>query len=437
MHLGEQRAAWETFRKAFHLDPSYHYAGARLFDEQLRTGDLKGAAETLALLELHHPGPRTEAARTRIFSREGRKAEALQLLRELCFVDEAHSDALGVAAKAVANAGWEPEARKIYASALEDVKVNASVGTLWAEILGKRKYWLLSWGVNEIDPRSAAGRDARITLLEKAAETGRRRFVEKMLRRDGEALRESTRAWGAGSYALVTLQQFAEAVRWLSDWESRADAQPWMLFNLAYALHALGRHQDAHAVSSRAVTLHGDGTTARHYLCLAWDDAVRGDYETAARRLGDLPDKDGSPFFTVLRALVNAMVRVAKAAPDERANVYAQERRILRQPQWEALWNDPALRRMAKEGIRKMAGVGGKGPFRVGSIFPARRATGAGGVRLYGVFIAIVLINLIRACATMEPEEKPTPFKPHDGGGEDVNLQEIHDQLERLSAPRN
>jgi Flp pilus assembly protein TadD len=437
MHLGEQRAAWETFRKAFHLDPGYHYAGARLFDEQMRTGDLKGAAETLTLLELHHPGPRTEAARARVFSREGRKAEALQLLRELCFVDEAHSDALGVAARAVVDAGWESEARKIYASVLKDAKVNAGAGTLWAEILGKRKYWILNWGLDEIDPRSPAGRAARITLLEKAAETGRRRFVEKMLRRDGAALRESTRAWGAGSYALVTLQQFAAAVRWLDDWESRADAQPWMLFNLAYALHALGRHQEARAISLRAVTLHGDGTTARHHLCLAWDDAVRGDSEMAARRLGDLPDKDGSTFFTVLRALVNAMVRVAKAASDERANVYAQERRILRQPQWEALWNDPALRRMAKEGIRKMAGVGGKGPFRVGSIFPARRATGAGGVRLYGVFIAIVLINLIRACATMEPEEKPTPFKPHDGGGEDVNLQEIHDQLERLAAPRN
>jgi hypothetical protein len=311
------------------------------------------------------------------------------------------------------------------------------VGTLWAEILGGRKYWLLNWGLDKIDPRSPAGRAARITLLEKAAETGRRKFVEKMLRRDGEALRESTRAWGAGSYALVTLQQFDAAVRWLSDWESRADAQPWMLFNLAYALHALGRHREGQAVSLRAITLHGDDTTVRHHLCLAWDDAVRGDFEMAARRLGDLPDKDGAPFFTALRALVNAMVRVAKAAPDERANVYEQERRILRQPQWEALWNDPALRRMAKEGIRKMAATAKKGPFRVGSVFPARRAAGAGGVRLYGVFVAIVLINLIRACATMEPEEKPTPFKPHDDRGTGVNLQEIHDQLERLAAPRN
>jgi hypothetical protein len=56
---------------------------------------------------------------------------------------------------------------------------------------------------------------------------------------------------------------------------------------------------------------------------------------------------------------------------------------------------------------------------------------------LYGVFVAIVLINLIRACATMEPEEKPAPFKPPEHGGADVNLQEIHDQLERLAAPRN
>jgi hypothetical protein len=359
------------------------------------------------------------------------------LLRELCFVDEAHSDALGTAARAVIDAGWESEARKIYAAVLKDAKVNAGVGTLWAEILGRRKYWILSWGLHEIDPRSPAGRAARIALLEKAAETGRRRFVERMLRRDGEALRESTRAWGAGSYALVTLHRFHAAVRWLSDWESRADAQPWMLFNLVLALRALGRHQEAHAASLRAITLHGDDTTARHHLCLAWDDAVRGDYDTAARRLGDLPDKDASPFFMGLRALVNAMVRVAKAAPDGRADVYAQERRILRQPQWEALWNIAALRQMAKEGIRKMAGVARKGPFRVGSIFPAYRATGAGGGRLYGVFVAIVLINLIRACATMEPENKPAPPKALGGGGEEVNLQEIHDQLERLAAPRD
>jgi hypothetical protein len=56
---------------------------------------------------------------------------------------------------------------------------------------------------------------------------------------------------------------------------------------------------------------------------------------------------------------------------------------------------------------------------------------------LYGVFVAIVLINLIRACATMEPENKPAPPKALGGGGEEVNLQEIHDQLERLAAPRD
>lgn len=398
LQIGESRAAWDTFRKAFNLDPDYQYAGTRLFDAQLRSGDLKGAEETLALLELHHPGASTNASRVRLLCRLGRKEEALSLFREICFTDRRHSAALVEAADAISEAGWETMAMKLYGEILHAPTVNPDVGALWARVLCKRKYWISGHGLASLDPRSPVGRAARIVLLEKAAETGRRKFVKRLLRRDGAALREDTRAWGAGGYALATLQEASEGVRWLADWKGHPDAEPWMLYNLALLLRAFDRHVEARAVSIHATSLHGDHTTPSHHLFLAWDEAVGGAFDLAKQRLDALPRDEGSLYDTMLRAVVGAMISVGQVPPSGKAAVYESERVVLQQASWRPHWNDVGLSHLAREGIRVMAESAKKKPFRVGTGMPFFRLTSEP-VSWFWILLGFALIQVIRACS--------------------------------------
>jgi len=406
VRLGRSREGWKTLRKAFHIDPGYQFAGRRLFDEYMRTGDLKSATEILHLLEIHHPGAHTEAGRIRMLCRDRKKTEALAGLRHLCLQKQADAGALFQADEAIGQVGWGGDARHIYRSLLSDPQANAAVGTLLGNILAKRKYWLTDGGLSATDPSTPIGHSIRVAMLDKAAATGRRKFVEKILRRDGEALRGATRSWGAGGYALATFRKYSATVDWLSDWRSRADAEPWMLNNLAISLRALKRDQEAHEVSLHAVGLRGDQTTPKHHLFLAWDEMMRGEVAAAESRMKKLP-KDGKANFESMHALVTAMIKVAKVSTDERVMIYKRESSILRQDAWKAIWSDPCFHHIGKEGMRMMAQLAGKKPYRLGGT-PLnrwqRRTVTSVPVRVWGIlafWVIMILNSLLHSCSSI------------------------------------
>lgn len=403
---GDRRAGWETLRKAFHLDPSYRFAGACLFEEYLRTGDRKKAEEILRVMEVHHPGPETDAARVALLCRHGKKAEALDWLRKLCIVSETHTAALMEAGDAVVKAGWEGEARAIYRSLLKDPQVNPGVGKILGEILARRKYWLTDGGLSSTDARSAVGRAIRVALLDKAAETGRRGFVEKILRRDAEALRGDIRSWASGGYSLARLHRFREAADWMSDWRERNDAMPWMLNNLAISLRALKRDEEAHEVSLRAVTLRGDQTTLKHHLLLAWDEVMGGEIAAAESRLDKLPHSTES-IPTCLRTLVSTMIKVSKASSSDRLAIYKRECSILRQDGWRSVWNDPCCHHVGNEGVRMMARLAGKRPYRLGGrlvmTWPRRLNTVRSRNFWIWIWVLFLLSTLAHSCSQVSP----------------------------------
>ncbi len=89
-------------------------------------------------------------------------------------------------------------------------------------------------------------------------------------------LRRHDETWGSVAYALTTLRQHEKAVEWTQDWQTRSDAQSWMLLNRAVSLRNLNRDEEAAPIHRHALTLRGDNCTARHALWLALDAALSG-----------------------------------------------------------------------------------------------------------------------------------------------------------------
>ena len=72
--------------------------------------------------------------------------------------------------------------------------------------------------------------------------------------------------------------------RWLSDWDQRPSAQPWMLNNLAVAQQMLGRREEFDSVARHVLSLpQHDDSVQRFHLWAALDAALSGQPEAAAR----------------------------------------------------------------------------------------------------------------------------------------------------------
>jgi hypothetical protein len=225
--------------------------------------------------------------------------------------------------------------------------------------------------------------------------------VRDLIKREGTELARDTRCWGQAGYAFTTLGLYKEAAAWLADWRERKDAEPWMVFNLAYALRHLGRDEEANEVSRQVLEGCGDHTSGDHRLFLAWDDAIAGRLAEAKASLAQLPEQGGVSFYTVLRGLVAALVAVLSREPAASGPEFASQKILLRQQAWEPHFNNPLLRRYGRSAVARLAAHSGKKPYRLGSFFESSSFRGGGDGRIWGVvvfFLFLLLSQFLRSC---------------------------------------
>ena len=133
-------------------------------------------------------------------------------------------------------------------------------------------------------------------------------------------LRGDTRRWGMIGHALSLAQDDAVLADWMHDWSARADAEPWMLLNLALGLRGLERTDEAAQVSRHAVQLKPDYTVPYHQAWLALDAAFAGDREAVEDFLDEGAKLDA------YHQLIAAMAEAILIARDGAANAFAEAR---------------------------------------------------------------------------------------------------------------
>jgi tetratricopeptide (TPR) repeat protein len=306
---GDRAAAQKSFAAAFQISPTDVHAAHNLFDLQLKSADLKGAAETLRVMQLHQPGAATQTTEIFLLLRRSEIKAANALLEQISSGADPDAWPVDAAADAYRRAGQGAKALKIFKRAIKAGACNPQVGAAAINLLAARRalfsaVWLFfRFKPGELQRRAAA------PLVHGLASARSKTLLRWLLWRRRQTLRQDDEAWGKVGYALSHFNLQKQAAAWLSDWRSRCNVQPWMLFNLCLALRQNGLYPEATEVVRYAVQKWGHREGAADLrLFLAVEDALAGEVASAQEHLKRVSIRDTVAYDQDLLALARALV---------------------------------------------------------------------------------------------------------------------------------
>jgi tetratricopeptide (TPR) repeat protein len=323
----DRPAAQKSFAAALQIDPTDVQAAHNLFDLQLKSADLTGAAGTLRIMQMHQPGTATMAVEIILLLRKNEKKAARTLLEKLCTATDPDAWPLNAASDAFRRANQSSVALKVYKQALKSGACNPQTATAAIQLLlARQKFLSAVWLFFRLRPGELQRR-AAAPLVQGLAEAKAKLMFSWLLWRRRSVLAADDAAWGQVGFALSNFRSSKAATLWLSDWRSRRDVQPWMLFNLCLGLRQLGRYPESTEVVRYAVQKwgHREGS-ADLRLFLAVEDALAGDIAGAQEHLQRVSIRQKVAYDQDLLALAKALVEFQQAPAAERVKQFKAAR---------------------------------------------------------------------------------------------------------------
>ncbi len=310
---GDRGRAGASFARALELSPGYEFAGFWLFDLRLEDGELDAAAETLAHLQSHVGGPFTLGRAAQLSARRKDEAGASGILLGLSQSAETEPWPFEAAMKAMKEAGWAAAAERLLRREIGTPGVNPLAAEAWMKACAERGEWKeCREGLDSLRAAPPAWTRAAGEYLERLAAKRRTSDLRAFLKSERDRLAADDRSWGSAGYALNEAGLEREAVEWLSGWRDRKDVKPWMLLNLAVSLRAIGRSEEARAVSAAALGHPSDHATPDHRLWVAFEEA----FEEGPASSPSVDVDALKPFYRCLRLLTLAVLEARKGAFD-------------------------------------------------------------------------------------------------------------------------
>jgi predicted Zn-dependent protease len=330
-NLGDRRGAAADFARAFDIDPAFEVAGLNLVSEQLATGDVAGAARTLAKLGEHADGPVVKLRAVQVACRQGDADAAVGQFHALAADAGAGRGVLREAIQAFDAEGWGARLTSELKDEAFAEGANPALAGLWAErAAAAGSLDEVTDRVAELMTRNpAAGRELVLAYAWALAEGGKP--VQGVIQKYSEVLRADDSAWARAGGALAAAGHPALAAAWLADYRDRDGLEPWMLRPLAAAYRALDQDDKALDVCRAAVKLGGaEDPLADFRAWLAVDLALSGQADEAEgqiARIDAAPLGDGP---RLVLALAEAVVMVLRAGPGGKAAAFAEAKDHLR-----------------------------------------------------------------------------------------------------------
>ncbi len=326
-NVGDRRGALADFQKAMELDPAFEAAGISLIGEQLATGDIDGAARSLANVQIHTDGPLVRLRAVQVACRLGDSELARERFRDLCTDSDVSRGVLRDAVNAFDSEGWGPKLTVDLKELAFTDGATPDVAGLWAERLveagsidavADRLPELLSH-----DPE--AGREAVLAYTRALALAGKP--VQGAVQKYSEVLRADDASWARAAEILVAAGNHALAVAWLADWRERGDLEAWMLRPLTVALRALDQDEKAIEVCRAAVRIGSPEEQLSEFRTwLALDFALSGQAEEAGAQLGRVEAAALPPGTRLVHVLTEAVLMVTRAGPGGKSAAFAEAR---------------------------------------------------------------------------------------------------------------
>jgi tetratricopeptide (TPR) repeat protein len=273
----DREGAKQTLQKSLELTPNDFYAFGTLFDLQVEDKDFGGAERTLGLIQ-SHANPDYAASRgAMLAAARNDEPAAREAIAKLLSINNAAADLVSFTIGVLDKAHMGGVIDEAFADVMGKPDVRPALVEIWCGRLAEQRQFKRG---REIFERFAGNpklfQAAGVPLINGLAKAKALSLILKLMRKHQKGLREQTPLWGAIGYALFACGQPRRCIGWLKDWKDHADAQPWMLLNLANALRRSGKRAAAIEVGRAAVELKGDHTTGKHVVWLALDEVTSG-----------------------------------------------------------------------------------------------------------------------------------------------------------------
>lgn len=319
----DRPAAQRHFAAALQISATDASSAQNLLSLQLGAGDLREAAATLRLMQTHQPGAATEAAEIFFRLRNREIDAACAGLEKICAGPDPDPWPVGAAADAFARASQRDRVLKVFRRVIKSAACNPQTAAAAIDLLlGAHRPWaavalFLRLPPGELQRRAAA------PLAHGLADAKARFCFRWLLWRRREMLARDDAAWGQVGYALTNFKSSKPAARWLSDWRSRSNVEPWMLFNLCLGLRSLGRYAEAGEVVQHIIRKWSyRAGSADLRLFLAVEEALAGNVSVAQAHLKQVAIRKQVAYDQDLLALARALVEFQQAPAAERARKF-------------------------------------------------------------------------------------------------------------------
>jgi cellulose synthase operon protein C len=231
--LANAQAAWE---KSLEIMPSYDYGGISLFELHWKTEDFYAAASTFAKIQPHLEPVTYLPLQIRLAVHYQDYPAAESDLAKLCHCELDNSDGIKSAIFAMKSAGLATNVEKILYKQLSQATVSPAVQFVWLGNAAELDRWeKIDRFIQSMDFRTDLGQQVVRSYLQLLGKHQQKKILFKFIDRSDRSLRSETLLWGTVGLALRLMYADLKVIKWLADWETRADVEPWMLVNLTEA----------------------------------------------------------------------------------------------------------------------------------------------------------------------------------------------------------
>jgi tetratricopeptide (TPR) repeat protein len=395
-------------RQALHVEPGNAYAAHRLLSLYWDNRDIPAVVETANGLITH--GMVGLIRRVFLMLAAAQREQFDQVRTDLNWL-ATQPDMLGPMLELIQNyfQNHKRQLRSILDEVLETTskadRIGPAFAMLWVQVQAQKRVWmcwrqLASWHSRlgrQIMP--AVGLYLDFIGEARAADP----HVSEFTAQCGDWLREHADIWGKVSFALANSGRWHACVDWVLPDYRRPDAEGWVLSNLVQSLREIDRSDKAGEVSQHVITQGlRDATWPMHVAIAAHDSALAGRYSDVQQLLSREPFKDTASEWQILALTASGL---ASVMPHPRpvakraflAFLAASKNRLA----GTAL--SASVQRDVDAAVDKMKNHTGVWIMPWQKLKPrAGRAesTGGGGSTWWIIPLAILVFNLLRACAS-------------------------------------
>ena len=205
------------------------------------------------------------------------------------------------------------------------------------------------------------GGQAMLAWVEASQQAGDLAGFRRLVTKDADLLMHDQAAWGAATLGWTLFRAWETALPWGLAWREHPAAPSWMLANVAEILRVHGQHEEAAAVSARAVELEGDYPKMLHALWLATDRLRAGDEASIPDFLAVAPRDKLDVDYAFVRDCLETCAEFAALSQRERRRQFRAwgARLVAIGNAYPNMRSEPARREVYTLAVRRLAALAG------------------------------------------------------------------------------